>query len=51
MNYKAMQSTTIYNFLKEPINNTIQNLSNSNVKILTQQELEEQFLMIKNYIN
>lgn len=50
MNYKSMQSTTIYNYLKDPINSSIQKLSGDETVILSQKELEEQFLMIKNYI-
>lgn len=51
MNYKPMQSTTIYSFLREPINSTVQKLSGDGTILLSQKELEEQFLMIKNYVN
>lgn len=48
MNYKPMQSTFIYNQLKDAINNTIQG-SMREGKILSETELEEQFMMIKKY--
>lgn len=50
MNYKPMQSTFVFNYLKANILPTIQETIN-NSRILGQTELEEQFLMIKKYVN
>ena len=50
MNYKNMQSTYVFNQLKNTISDSIQD-SLKLGKVLSQNELEEQFLMIKKYIN
>ncbi len=50
MNYKTMQDTFVFNQLKNAISGSIQDTLRTG-KVLTQTELEEQFVMMKKYIN
>lgn len=49
-NYKNMQSTFVYEQMKLSLNDTIMN-SLKQGKVLSQNELEEQFMLIKKYIS
>lgn len=50
MNYKTMQDTYVFNQLKNTLSVSIQETLKLG-KVLSQAELEEQFVMIKKYIN